>query len=212
MHTRLNTVLATALALGLLVLAAPPAQAQTFSVIGKAGGYLPVSDTYEITNELESLVVAKQADLALGGGIEISPLFWPVDLRIGADYLTGAEVTTDGVAGETVVADGTLLMLSGDVVLRPLPRIVVVQPYLLGGIGYKRETFDIADGASSELPENFSDYMVHAGLGVDLQFGGVGVLVEVTDYFGRPNSESRDGFFDVHHDVFASVGIKLGLF
>lgn len=198
-------------AVALLLFAAPAAHAQTVSVIGKAGGYLPVNEAIDIPGQVQGMVVDRKADLALGAAVEISPMFWPVDVRAGAEYLTGTEISVEGTSGEPFPAEGTLLMLSADVVLRPFPRLVFLQPYLLGGLGYKRESFDAIGGASSALPGDYDDRVFHIGVGADLELGGVAVVAEVSDYFAGGGAPGQ-GLFDMRHDVFASVGLKVGLF
>lgn len=183
---------------------APPAEAQ-MAVTAKAGGYLPVSDAYTIPSAVEDFAVTRDAEMAVGGAIEWD---WalPGALRAGGEYVTGTRVSLEGVSADAVV-DGSLLMLSADLVLRPLPRMVV-QPYVMGGIGYKRESFRLEDGAGAALPESYGDYLVHAGLGADMQLGGIAVFAEVSDYFDRQQLDDRDAAF--RHDVFASVGVRLG--
>lgn len=200
------------LAFTLIAVAATGARAQTVSIMAKAGGYLPVNEVYEIPGAIEQVTIDRQADLVFGGAVELSPMFWPVDLRFGGDYLTGVEITVQGTSGETFPAEGTLLMLSGDAVLRPFPRLIFAQPYLLVGIGYKRESFAAVDGSSSALPEDYDDYLFHAGLGADVELGGVALVAEVSDYFVGPGTVPGQGWFDSRHDLLASVGLEVGLF
>ena len=92
---------------------------------------------------------------------------------------------------------------AADVVIRPLPRILV-QPYLLGGAGEKFYKFDQA--SSVFTGENQRHFAWHGGVGADVMLGSVGVAAEVTDFL----SQAADNKWNVH-DAFVMVGMKLAL-
>jgi hypothetical protein len=92
---------------------------------------------------------------------------------------------------------------AGDLVLRPIPRILV-QPYLIAGAG---EKFYRNDQSSSFLAQTTTrQFAWHGGLGADLMLGNVGVAAELTDFL----SKGSDAKWNVH-DAFMMVGMRLKL-
>jgi hypothetical protein len=91
--------------------------------------------------------------------------------------------------------------------VRPLPRLLV-QPYLLGGVGLKRQDFSFTDDGLGEnpLPSDRTDLALHVGIGADLMLGGVGIMAEVTDYVTRTEEKTFG-----QHDAFAFVGLRIRL-
>lgn len=165
------------------------------------GAYIPASDFYELRDEADALRVDRDAALALGLNVEFG---W---LRGTLAYASGARLTEDGVEGESEIGEGTLLIAAADLVLRPIPRIVVVQPYLLGGVGVKNTSYDFdSDGIGAAFPDDETDLALHVGLGADLMFGGIGVVAEFTDFISKDADDDWGA-----HDAFAMVGLKFRL-
>jgi hypothetical protein len=132
----------------------------------------------------------------------------PVGLRANLDYATSSSVDLeDGSIGDT--NETTVLGLVGDLVFRPLPRVVVLQPYLFAGGGIKQYDFSWDDGGVGSL-ETESDATVHVGGGVDLGLGPMALNAELGDYIswfepeGAPDSEMQ-------HDLFITLGFTIGL-
>jgi len=181
-----------------MALAAAPTEAQIY-ITPAAGVFIPASDLEDLEGQAEQTRLERSGTLGLGLNIEFG---W---LRGSIAYATGANISEEGVDGE--VGDGSVLAAAADLVVRPLPRILV-QPYLLGGVGLKRQDFSFEDDGvgTNPLPSDQSDLALHFGVGADLMLGGFGIMAEVTDYLTR----TEDGDFG-QHDVFALVGLKIRL-
>ncbi|MBI4545476.1 MAG: hypothetical protein HY703_09795 [Gemmatimonadetes bacterium] len=210
-------LLALALAAG-----APAARAQVpgvnLQVVPKIGAYLPVSDLAELRDTVSAEM---EAGLAIGLALELNLPLSPINIRGNLEYATDSKVSAEGVR-QGDEAETTLLALVGDIVYRPLPRIIVVQPYVLAGAGVKRYDFDEEDlrQAGEDLrnafPEDATDFTLHLGAGLDVKLGPIALLVEVSDYiswFKRESSGAGSGDgSEIQNDVFGMVGFRVGLF
>ena len=179
------------------------AHAQRITVTPAIGVYIPASDLYELRDNADQIVnVDKEGTLALGANIEAG------FLRGSIAYASGAQLNQRGVQNQDDIGEGKLLAVAADLVLRPIPRLIIVQPYLIAGAGLRREDYSYDDdGISDALPSDKSDFAFHAGLGVDLSLGGLGLVAEVTDFITKDEGDKWD-----QHDAFAFVGLKLRLF
>lgn len=181
------------------------AGAQGVALTPMAGAYIPASDLYELRESAEAARVDKEAAFGLALALELGPV------RGTLAYATGATVNRSGVDETTGrLGDGSVLTATLGVALRPVPRILGLQPYLLAGGGLKRESysFDEADGVpdpGSALEDDFTDPAAHIGLGMDLLLGHLGVVLEVSDFVTL-----RDGDIGPH-DAFVLVGLRLAL-
>ncbi|HSK18766.1 MAG TPA: outer membrane beta-barrel protein [Longimicrobiales bacterium] len=193
-----RSLFAAAVVGGLLALQAVPAAAQVY-ITPSIGVFIPASDLEDLEGQAEQTRFDRSGTLGLGLNIELG---W---LRGSVAYATGATISDDGVSGEDEIGDGSVLAAAADLVIRPLPRLFV-QPYLLGGLGLKRQDFSYDDeGVSTNpLPSDKTDLAVHAGVGADLMFGRFGIMAEVTDYITR-NDDNSFG----QHDAFAMVGLRV---
>jgi hypothetical protein len=184
-----------------VVLVPGRAEGQRISLTPMAGAYIPASDVYELREQAETVRVEKEATLGLGMALELG------SFRAMLAYATGATVNGRGVdqdAGE--LGDGSVLVATGSIVLRPIPRILLLRPYLLagGGLKWASYSFDGAGGGPS-LDAEQTDPAAHIGLGTDLMLGPVGLVMEVNDFI-----TVADGDFGPH-DAFVLVGIRLAL-
>lgn len=189
--------------LAVLVFAPVALQAQGISVTPMAGVYIPASDLYEIRDEAEQIFeVDREGTFALGLNVELG---W---LRGSVAYASGATLNEGGVDGQDNIGEGKLLAVAGDLVLRPIPRLLIVQPYLIAGAGLRREDFSFDDdGVSDALPSDKSDFALHAGLGVDVMLGRIGLVAEVTDFITQDENDDWS-----QHDAFGFVGLKFRVF
>lgn len=189
----------TVVAAALAGASATGANAQGITVTPAIGAYIPASDLRDLRDEAQNRRLERKGTFGLGLNVEAG---W---LRGSLAYASGATISSDGVEGD--IGDGSVLALAADVVVRPLPR-VIVQPYLLGGLGYKRLDYSYDDEgiSTNPLPEDRRDVALHVGLGADLMLGGIGIMAEVTDYITR----KEEGGFG-QHDAFALVGLKFRL-
>jgi opacity protein-like surface antigen len=184
------------------VLAAPAAaHAQKISVTPSAGFYIPASDIYNLRDEAESIAVDKEGTFAMGLNVDFGTL------RGSIAYASGAQLNERGVQNRENIGEGKLLAVAGDLVFRPIPR-VIVQPYLVLGAGVRREDYSYEDdGVSDALPKEQTDFAFHAGLGADVMLGRIGIVAEITDFITQEPTGNWD-----QHDAFGFVGLKFKLF
>jgi hypothetical protein len=188
------------LSAALFTAAAAGSAAAQFNVTLLGGAYVPASDFYELRTAAEDMRVEREAALALGANVDFAPF------RISVAYATGASLSEAGVQNGGDLGDGSVLAAAAAFVLRPLPR-VLAQPYLLAGLGLKRERFSFHEDAlaGNPLPRSQSDVAAQIGIGADLMLGGFGIVAEITDYISR-----QGGSFG-QHDAFVMVGVRLRL-
>lgn len=196
MKGKTTVILAAALLLG-----SGQAAAQGISLTPSVGAYIPASDFYDLRDELDDVVVRADRDAAFALGLALE-VGW---LRGSLAYATGATVSREGVSGSEKIGDGSLLLGAADVVLRPIPRLVVVQPYLLGGFGFKNASYD-SDDPTAILPEDKRSTALHVGVGADLMLGRFGIVAEVSDFISRNADDDWK-----EHDAFAMIGLKFRL-
>lgn len=184
-----------------LALAAFPGVSQAqIGVTPQIGFYVPGDDFDAVRAGADSIRVKNEGSLALGLNIDFGML------RGSIAYASAAKLSRTGASGGEV-GEGKLLAAAADLVLRPIPRILVLQPYLLLGGGLRRADYDYdTDALSNAFPENESDFAVHAGIGADVMLGGLGISAEITDFISK-NSDDEWG----RHDAFGFVGLKLKL-
>lgn len=208
---RYGRILAVALALALLGLAASvsPAAAQ-LRLIPQAGLYAPVTDLGTVSSGGDAVDVGKRSSsFAWGAGLELGGGDG-TGLRVTGLYGTDGEVPVEGVGCDpaTCRSRSTVLALSGAVVLRPLPTLVVVRPYLVLGGGLKRYDFEVENGDDvREAFEDGSKGTAHLGAGLEVNLGGLRGTVEVTDFASGAALEGADG---TQHDFFVTVGLVIG--
>lgn len=159
-----------------------------------AGGYVPGSSVHQITTGAQTIAEQRQGTLSLGANLELGMF------RVSSAYATG---TTIQDANRQDIGKGNVLGLAGDLVIRPLPRILV-QPYLLAGVGKTFYKYD----QSATFTDNStqSRFALHGGLGADVKLGGLGVMAELTDFVSRDAADKWNV-----HDAFFMVGLKLGM-
>jgi hypothetical protein len=162
------------------------------------GVHVPASDLEGLREQAEQSRVERGGTMALGLAVELG---W---LRGSIAYATGATLTEKGVQGGEDIGEGSVLAAAADIVWRPLPRLLV-QPYLLGGAGVKREDYSWnQSGTSDVFPADRSEFALHFGVAADVMLGRLGIMAEVTDFLGR----QPDGGF-AQHDAFVFVGLRV---
>lgn len=177
-----------------LVVAIAPMAASQVTITPMAGGYIAASDIHEVTSGAQSLARSRDGTLSLGANIDFGML------RGTLAYASG---TTIKNASSQELGKGSMLATTADLVIRPLPR-VLVQPYLIAGAGEKFYRYD--ESASVFTGGNTKAFGLHGGLGADVMMGSVGVAGELTDFVSR----GADDKWNVH-DAFLMVGLKLRL-
>ena len=174
--------------------------AQGITITPQIGVYVPGDDFESLRAGADSVRVNNEGSLALGLNVELG------FLRGTLAYASAATLSRRGVTGETEVGEGKLLAAAVDFVWRPLPRLIVVQPYLLVGGGLRRADYSYDTDGLDAFPENASDFAVHAGIGADFVLGPVGVSAEITDFISKNEEDDWS-----RHDGFGFVGVKLRL-
>jgi hypothetical protein len=178
------------------------AQAQGIHVTPSLGVYVPASDLYTLRNEAQQITVDKEGTFALGLNVDMGML------RGSLAYASGAQVNERGVQNRDNIGEGKLLAVAGDLVLRPIPRLIIVQPYIIAGAGLRREDYSYEDdGLSNALPKEQSNFALHAGIGADIMLGRIGVVAEFSDFITQNDEDEWK-----QHDAFGFVGLKFRLF
>lgn len=203
--------LCLSLAAALATFALPPAAADAqLRVIPQAGLYAPVSDLGTVsTVEGARTVGDRDASFAYGLSAELGSGDGTT-VRLTAMYGSDSEVPVGGVGcvGDACRLQTTVLNATASVVLRPLPRIILVQPYLLAGGGLKRYGFDPrGDEALRSAFDDESKVTGALGVGLDWTLGVLSGTLEVTDYVSGAVLDEEG---DAQHDFFVTVGLHLG--
>lgn len=189
--------------LAVLALAVPSASAGQIKLIPQVGLYAPAT---ELPSPSEGVRLGeRESSLAYGAALEFGP-----GLRIGVVHATDGEVPIDGV-GCTDCARSTVTAATATLVIRPLPELGFVRPYLLLGGGVKRYDFtreDLGDEGLEAVLSDSNEATGQVGLATEIDLGFVRANVELQDLISRfGNGTDDDGF---QHDFFLMVGLVLG--
>jgi hypothetical protein len=181
--------------LALVTLTACATSSRGLHVTPQIGAHRPGDRVYEVSgDELEM-------ENAMTLGVSAEAGF----LRGTAIYSTGATISSRGITNTDDIGDGSMLLLAGDVVWRPLPRIAL-QPYLLGGVGLKRFDYSIEDQGLRSAFDDHTDFAWNVGAGADLMLGNVGIMAEVSDFIGSKRREFG------RHDTIVTAGLRIRAF
>jgi hypothetical protein len=167
-------------------------------LVPKAGMYRPLGDLvdgFRINNKL-----------ALGLGAELQLPLIPIGVRANLDYTPATDIEDDAGSRAGTVS---ITNLVGDLMFKPLPGIIPVQPYLFVGGGVKKYKVREFTTAVFGSEDNSTDPTLHAGAGVSLGIGAMGLVIEGGDYLSR---FKRAGDSKLQNDLYATVGVKVGLF
>lgn len=189
-----SRVLLPAMALVVAVVAVPIAHAQV-SITPLIGGYVPASNVNQVQGDAINVAKTRDGTLSLGGNVDFGMF------RATVAYASG---TTIKNANKDDIGKGSVLATTADVVIRPLPRILV-QPYLVAGAGEKFYKYDQSPTLLSG--GNRNTFALHGGLGADVMLGSVGVAAELTDFLSRSPADNK---WNVH-DAFLMAGLKFRL-
>lgn len=177
-----------------LVLAASIAHAQV-SITPMVGGYVPASNVNQVTGDASNIAKTREGTLSLGANLDLGML------RFSGAYATG---TTIKNSNKQDIGKGSVLATTADLVIRPLPRILV-QPYIVAGAGEKFYKYDESPTLLSG--GNRNTFALHGGLGADVMLGSVGVVAELTDFVSKSPATDK---WNVH-DAFLMAGLKIRL-
>jgi hypothetical protein len=202
---------ATACAALACALSVTPAAAQ-MRLIPQVGLYSQFSEFPKASAGVDE--VKKSSSLAFGAALELGTPD-KVSFRVNVLHATDSEIPVGdiGCAGDDC-ARSTVSSATATLALRPIPKIILVQPYGLAGGGVKRYDFTKEDLQNEGLSSVLSDQNQltgHLGLGVELSLGLVSLTGEISDLLskfddGQNTSESDE----LQHDMFFTVGLVIG--
>lgn len=136
-------------------------------------------------------------------------------VRASALFGTGSDVpvTGPGCGDEAAcTVENSVRALVGTLIVRPLPSLIVLRPYLLAGGGWKRYGFDEAELEDLGLEGAIGDHSNTAwqvGAGVELHVGLTAIQVELNDFISGFDVEEGRGEGRTQHDLFLTVGLRL---
>lgn len=207
MKTVAKSVLVMAVMAGWALPAAAQAPGFDLKLNPRIGLYTPLTDLTEAEGTAGEALKLDNS-LAIGLGVELNIGALPFGIRANLDYATSSSVDfEDGSLGES--NEATLLALVGDLVFRPLPRLVVLQPYLFAGGGIKQYDFTW-ETAGTEFVGNESDPTIHLGGGLDFGLGPLSLNAEIGDYISWFKPDGATGS-EMQHDLFLMVGFSIGM-
>jgi hypothetical protein len=159
--------------------------------------------------------VKKEASFAFGAALELGQPD-QVSFRVNVLHATDSEVPIEGtgVGCQTDCARSTVSSATASLILRPIPNIILVQPYLVGGGGVKRYDYTVEDLQNEGLRTLLNDQNQltgHLGVGAEVNLGLLRLVGEVSDllstYDDGQDASSSD---QLQHDVFVTVGLVIG--
>lgn len=184
----------------------------SLDIIPKIGAEMPLADLP--TTPSDEAVKNLSGALAWGVAAELGLPGLPFDLRANIDATTKKTVSpATGITSGSV--NQTMMTIFGDLVFRPLPRIVLFRPYVMLGLGVKRYNYSLSDVTNpSTFQSAFTDrndLAYHVGLGMDIGLGRMGLVAEVNDYLN--NYQFAGGTAKkLQQDFFLMAGLRLSLF
>lgn len=177
---------------------------------------MPLSDLGRVGSGSDAVEIAdRESTLGLGLAVEFGARR-PWSFRVNGVYGTESDVPVGGVGCPDCEARSTVAALTGSVAFRPLPSLIVAQPYLQAGAGLKRYDFDEEDLRAEGLDAFLSDQNELTGqLGVGLEVNVLGfarLLFEISDLIsgfdlGDDQTTAEE---ETQHDFFITVGIAIG--
>jgi hypothetical protein len=202
-------VIGLAAALSLL-LSARPAAAQ-LRLIPQIGLYTPFAELPSAQAGADEL--KKDGTFAFGAALELGTPD-AVSFRVNVLHATDSDVPVTDIGCDQDCARSSVSTATATLALRPLPNLVVVQPFLLLGGGVKRYDFTREDLSNEGLEAILNDQNQltgHLGLGAELNLGLLRVVGEVSDLVSQFDVEG-DLFEsdDLQHDVYFTVGLVIG--
>lgn len=178
----------------------------------RIGLYAPLSDLGDASSTAATTASELSGSLALGLGVELDMAALPVNIRANMDYATGSEVSVTDEGGAEVgeSTETTVLALAGDIMFRPIPKIILFQPYLFVGGGIKQYDFDVENLPTGSTLADTSDPTLHLGGGLDFGLGPLSLNAELGDYISwfEPE-EGADS--EMQHDLFATIGFSINI-
>ncbi|HKJ93200.1 MAG TPA: hypothetical protein VJ957_08530 [Longimicrobiales bacterium] len=178
-------------------------------IVPKIGGEFPLSDLPTTPSSIDVANIG--STLAWGVAAELGLPFLPFNLRADVSGTTSKSISpATGVTSNTV--DQTMMAIFGDLVFRPLPKIILFKPYLMAGLGVKRYNYSLSDPTSvfQQSFTNTNDLAYHLGLGLDIGLGPLSLVAELNDYMNQ-YQYATGGSKKLQHDLFAMLGLRFGI-
>jgi hypothetical protein len=171
------------------------------AVLAKGGAFLSgISTVEDISGAAGSTLGGQQSVFTWGGSMALGSRNGPLNARLTGLRTTSSLVSaTEGIDNDVGSVPEKLLLLTGDLVLRPIPRLLI-QPYAIGGVGGRRLSVTEGDG------DGVASWNATAqvGIGADLRLGGVTLGAEVVDYMSSPSGGLQHDAF-----VFLVLGVPI---
>jgi len=111
-------------------------------------------------------------------------------------------------------ARSTVSSATATLALRPIPNLILIQPYLLAGGGVKRYDFtkqDLQNGGLEAILSDQNQLTGHLGAGVEVNLGLLRVTGEVSDLLSKfDDGQNTSASDELQHDLFFTVGLVIG--
>lgn len=211
-----SVVVGLAVALATLVPAAGPLAAQRAELIPQLGLFEGLSSMGTAEDEEGSAFTLGERERGFAYGLAVQfGAHTPAGVRGSVLLGTGSDVPVTGPgcsAEDACTIENSLRVITGALVLRPLPGLVVVRPYVLAGGGWKRFGFDESELETRGLEMAIEDQTNTAwqlGVGVEVGLGVTAGVIELSDYISGFDVEEERGDGKTQHDLFLTVGLRL---
>lgn len=202
----------TAILVAAAALLAPAAADAQLRFIPQVGLYAPATDLPSLDEAIE---IEKESTLAFGLAVEFGNAD-ATSLRVNVLHATDSEVPVADVGCEEDCARSSLTAATAAVVLRPLPNLILVRPYLLAGAGLKRYDFsrdDLEDEGLRAVLNDQNQLTGHLGVGAEVGLGLVRLTAEVSDLisdFETDDVPENEQESKLQHDFFLTLGVVIG--
>ena len=184
-------------------------------LIPQVGLYVPMKDLGRVQNASGAADIAKkEGTLGLGLALELGNS-QGTSYRVNAVYGTSSDVPVTTAGCTTCAARSTVAAATVSVVMRPLPTIILVRPYLQAGAGLKRYDFDEEDARAERLDAFVNDQNKltgQLGIGFEVNLALVRLFVEISDFINKVDvgAEGAEQDGELQHDFFITVGLPIG--
>jgi hypothetical protein len=197
-------------------------------IIPSLGSYLPTGDLGFGRGPNDGPESPEFLNLSRGFAVGLAveaPIFSAFSLRGGVKYGFASDLVAGNFVGSescgancgyavydrTPLTDASALLLSGDLVVRPAPSEWSVQPFVFGGLAFRRHFYEAsvipAGSAAIGAEEQAWRWVPHLGAGAEMPFRAVTLRVEA-EIFGdmRLNGVIPNG--GRYGDAFISMGLS----
>ena len=179
-------------------------------LIFQAGYFVPTGElgVLQEAGFVEAIEFGKRnRSFAYSLGLEL-PIASPFSGRATLAYGTSTDLPVQEVRCPDCEARSSVLMATAALVFRPLPSGLAIQPYLLAGGGVKHYDLVSLDELQRAPLRDQTRKTALVGAGIELQFGPLRLVTEVSDYVS-PIFSNRD-METLQNDLFWTAGLMLG--